>query len=90
MTFSKAHQVAPNVGFRVASNNDAGPSESGVPFIHAAEGSTVIYAAPGATIGSLGGGVSDLRVSDLLRSELFWLGVIGVGFYLFTRRSPKW
>ena len=90
MTFSKAHQVAPNVGFRVAGSGDAPKGDSSVPFIHAAEGSTVIYAAPGATIGNLGGSVSDLRVSDLLRSELFWLGVIGLGFYLFTRRPPKW
>lgn len=86
MTFSKSHQVAPNVGFKVA-GVDSGKGETGTgsaPSIYAAEGSTVIYAAPGAVIGY--GPLGD-KLSNLLTSEFLWIGAALIGgLWLLTRR----
>lgn len=100
MTFSKSHQVAPSVGFRVAGSGDGSGAGRGAPVINAAEGSTVVYAAPGATIGHLAGlrpsgfraegttgGWLDRSLRDLLSSETLWMGLaIGAGILLLTRR----
>jgi len=86
MTFSKGHQVAPNVGFRVAGSSDEqSPDAGGSPSIYAAEGSTVIYAAPGAVVGysPLGS-----KISELVSSEMFWIGAVLMGgLWLMTRGS---
>ena len=52
--FSKSRLNGPEVGIKVAGNSPASTDGSS-PVINAAEGSTVIYAAPGASIGHLAG-----------------------------------
>jgi len=93
--FSKSRLNGPEVGFKVA--NNASPATPAAPTINAAEGSTVIYAAPGATIGHLAGlrptgfraegtGLLGMTVGALLRSEMFWMGAaILTGVFLMTR-----
>ncbi len=76
-------------------------SNPAAPVINAAEGSTVIYAAPNSTIGHLAGlrpsgfraedfGTSllDMKLGDILRSEWFWAATaIGLGIVMMTRRD---
>jgi len=54
--FTDGRRMGPDVGFKVAGLSDGGNGSAGAaPIINAAEGSTVVYAAPGATIGHLAG-----------------------------------
>ena len=54
--FTDGHRMGPDVGIHVAGVGDNENGSSGsAPIINAAEGSTVVYAAPGATIGHLAG-----------------------------------
>ncbi len=54
--FSDGHRMGPNVGIKVAGVSDNEDDHgSSAPIINAAAGSTVVYAAPGATIGHLAG-----------------------------------
>lgn len=92
--FSKSRLNGPEVGIKVAGNS---PADGSAPVINAAEGSTVIYAAPGASIGHLAGikptafGAeggyqwTDITVGQILRSNLLWVGVTVFGIVLLTR-----
>lgn len=94
--FSKSRLNGPEVGFKVANNGS--PVSPAAPTINAAEGSTVIYAAPGATIGHLaglrptgfraeggGGAWTDMTLGQVVGSNLFWAGVGLLGIYLLVR-----
>ena len=97
--YSKSRLNGPEVGMKVAGVESGGNPSS--PVINAAEGSTVIYAAPNSTIGHLaglrpsgfraeGGGTSllDMSLGDILRSEWFWAATaIGLGIALMARRD---
>jgi hypothetical protein len=94
--FSKSRLNGPEVGIKVAGNSPASTDGSS-PVINAAEGSTVIYAAPGASIGHLAGikptafGAeggyrwTDVTIGQILQSNLLWAGVTVLGIVLLTR-----
>ncbi len=98
--YSKSRLNGPEVGIKVAGNSPVA-GDGSAPVINAAEGSTVIYAAPNSTIGHLAGlrpsgfraegggmGLLDMTLGDVLRSEWFWAATaIGLGIALMARRD---
>lgn len=98
--FSKSRLNGPEIAFKVAGNQSSEATPS-AHTINAAEGSTVIYAAPGATIGSLAGflptsfraeggsSLLDMSIGDVLRSNVFWVGVTVLGILLLNRGDRR-
>ena len=98
--FSKGRLAGPNVGVKVEGLGNGNRNGSS-PVINAAEGSTVIYAAPHSSIGHLAGlkpasfraeggstGIFDMTLGEILQSEMVWAtAAIVMGIYWMTRRK---
>ena len=85
--FTDGHHMGPDVGFKVAGVGDGDGGGSG-PIINAAEGSTVVYAAPGATNGHLAGTKPGLIHRSAEGTSSGWLS-ISLGDFL-EKTAPLW
>ena len=86
--FTDGRRMGPDVGFKVAGVGDNGGATGGAPIINAAEGSTVVYAAPGATIGHLAGIKPGLIHRSAEGTSNGWLS-ISLGDFL-EKTAPLW